>query len=250
MAEDGKFADGWLDRLPGELEPAKQTLAKYRDITSLAKAHHELQQLLGKKSAAINIPGEKASPEEVNAFRKALGVPETVDGYKLKPEQLPEGVQWDDNLTKAYAEIAHRNHIPAKAMQELAAFQVEAERVRAEQAQQAIAAELEDNRQLLRKEWGGNYETNIGLATRAAKTLGLDPGSPGLTDPNVVKALANMTKLISEDKMVAGDFSPTASPGKARARDIMTNKTNPLYEKYQQGDPDTVSMVRSMLANG
>lgn len=91
-ADDGNFQDGWLDRLPPELEGGKITLGKYRTLPDLAKAHINLQELLGKKSTAINIPGEGATPEEISGYRKAIGAPEKVEDYKLKPEKLPDGV--------------------------------------------------------------------------------------------------------------------------------------------------------------
>lgn len=60
----------------------------FKDVAGLAKAYKDTKQMLGK---AQGIPGETASPEEKSAFYKALGVPETADGYDLKaPEGLPE----------------------------------------------------------------------------------------------------------------------------------------------------------------
>lgn len=250
VGEDGNFSDGWLDRLPGELDPAKQTLAKYRGLPELAKSHFELQQLLGKKSSAVNIPGEKSTPEEVAAFRKAVGVPETADGYNLKPEKLPDGVTWDDATGKAYAEIAHKHHIPAAAMKELAALQLSQEAMRAEEVGKMLGAELERGKQELQTAWGANFDKNISLAARVAQSVGLDPHTDGLRDPKVVQALVRFAGMMSEDKLVTGDFAPSLQAGKIRATAIMTDKTNPLYAKYQDGDAETVQLVRDLMRRG
>jgi len=250
VGDDGSFADGWLDRLPGELDPAKQTLAKYRGLPELAKSHFELQQLLGKKSSAVNIPGEKSTPEEIAAYRKAVGVPETVDGYQLKPEKLPDGVTWDDATGKAFAEIAHKHHIPAAAMKELAALQLSQESMRAEEVGKMIGAELERGKQELQTAWGANFDKNISLAARVAQTVGLDPHTDGLRDPKVVQALVRFAGMMSEDKLVTGEFAPSMQAGKIRAKAIMTDKSNPLYAKYQEGDGETVELVRSLMRHG
>jgi hypothetical protein len=187
IGADGGFADGWLDKLPGELDPYKATLAKYKDFGSLAKSHGELQQLLGKKSSAVNVPGEKSTPEEIAAFRKALGVPEKAEEYGFKPEKLPDGVAWDDNSAKQFAAIAHKHHIPAAAMKELAAHQIAMEEARAQEGFRQMETELLNGKQQLQTAWGQNFEKNLNTAARVAKSIGLDPESPGLRDPAVVQ---------------------------------------------------------------
>lgn len=247
---DGRFADGWLDKLPGELDGYKPTLAKYKDFTSLAKSYGELQSLLGKKSSAVNIPTEQSSPEEVAAFRKALGIPEKPEEYQFKPEQLPEGVDWNDEQAKAFAAIAHKHHIPPAAMKELAALQVATEAARAQEMGRQIEAELSQGKQALQQAWGQNFEKNLNTSARVAKSIGLDPNSPGLRDPNVVQALFKFSQLVSEDKLITGEGSPSLQPGRLKAKDIQTNPQNPLYARYQQGDPEIVQLVRGMLQNG
>ncbi len=247
---DGNFEDGWLDRLPAELKAGHPTLAKYRDLPSLAKSHVALQTMLGNKSSAVNIPTEKSTPEEVAAFRKALGVPETAEGYKLFPEQLPDGFVPDKELAKGMSEIAHKYHLPAKAMEELSARYIASQQASAEVATQQALAELEQGKEALKTSWGTNYDKNLGLAIRAAKTVGLDPNSAGLRDPEVVKALSRFASMMSEDKLVGGEFSPSLQLGKSRAKDIRTNPSNPLYQKYQQGDAETVELCRALDKNG
>jgi len=250
IGADGGFAEGWLDKLPGDLDPYKPTLAKYKDFGSLAKSHGELQQLLGKKSSAVNVPGEKSTPEEIAAFRKALGVPEKAEEYGFKPEKLPDGVAWDDNSAKQFAAIAHKHHIPAAAMKELAAHQIAMEEARSQEAFRQMETELLNGKQQLQTAWGQNFEKNLHTASRVAKSIGLDPESPGLRDPAVVQALFKVSQITSEDKLVSPADGATNMPGKLRAQDVMTNKQNPLYERYQNGDSEIVQLVRDMLRNG
>ncbi len=245
---DGTFAEGWLDRLPPELADAKPTLGKFQNFGDLAKSYASLQTVIGKKAAAVAVPNEKSTPEEVAAYRKALGVPDSPDGYQIKPEQLPEGLQWDDELAKGFAEIAHKHHIPPAAMQELTARFVASEAAKVEEYSKTAYAELETGRTELRKEFGGNFDKNIQLAGRVANTVGLDPESPGLRDPNVVKALVRMGGMISEDKIA--QLGGTAQAASLNAKDIMTNPANPYHARYQSGDSEVVGMVRDLMARG
>ena len=70
----------WRDTLPDDLK-SDATLNKYSDIPNLAKAHIELQKLIGQKG--IIKPGKEASPEQIKAFREALGIPSDPSKYDM-----------------------------------------------------------------------------------------------------------------------------------------------------------------------
>ncbi len=247
----GAFNKDWTSKLPETLKDAIPTLSKYRGVADLAQAYHSLQVLLGKKGNAIVPINEKSTPEEVAAFRKALGVPASASEYALKPDKLPDGVTWNDDNGKALAEMAHKHNIPAVAVKEIVSWMLEA---RAKQAADAVVEQQAEaalthtkNVQALQQIWGKEFEKNISIATRAALTVGLDPKHPGLADPELVKALAKFGGIISEDKLVRGDGGGDAfgSPA-AMAKDIRTNPDNPMYKRYQEGDPSVVDHVRSL----
>ena len=216
------------------------------DVESLSKSYQGLEQLLGKKANAIVPPSEKSTPEEVAAYRKAIGVPESPEAYNLKPEQLPEGVTWDDNVAKKAAELAHKHNVPAAAMQEFMKFDMERAALMNQAAAQMIETQLETGRAELQAVWGDKMPEKIELARRAAVTAGVDPTSQGFVDPQVVKAIVNLAEKLSDDKLVAGDQTGVSST-RARAKDIMTNASNPLYLRYQEGDAEVVDQVRRML---
>jgi hypothetical protein len=218
------------------------------DVESLSKSYQGLEQLLGKKANAIVPPSEKSTPEEVAAYRKAIGVPESPEAYNLKPEQLPEGVFWDEGVAKRAAELAYKHNVPAAAMQEFMKFDMERAALMNQAAAQMIDTQLETGRAELQKVWGDKMPEKIELARRAAVTAGVDPTSQGFVDPQVVKAIVSLAEKLSDDKLVAGDQTG-ASSTRARARDIMTNASNPLYGRYQEGDAEVVDQVRRMLTS-
>lgn len=226
--------------------PEKFWTDKGPNVEAILKSYQGMEQLLGKKAQAVVPPSEKSTPEEVAAYRKAIGVPDSPDGYKLKPDNLPEGVQFDEATAKRAAELAHKHNIPAAAMQEFMKFDMERAAMMQQAAAGMIEAQLEAGREELQKVYGDKFGEKIELARRAAVTAGVDPASHGFVDPQVVKAIVNLAEKLSDDRLVEGNQTGVAST-RARARDIMTNQSNPLYQRYQEGDPEVVDQVRRML---
>lgn len=227
---------------------AKFWTDKGPNVEALAKSYDVAQRALGRKAQAVLPPNEKSTPEEVAEYRKALGVPESPEGYNLKPEQLPEGVTWDDATAKRAAELAHKHHIPAAAMQEFMKFDMERAALMNQAAANMIDEQLQQGRAELERVWGDKMPEKIELARRAAVTAGVDPSSQGFVDPQVVKAIVSLAEKLSDDKLVEGNQTGVSST-RARARDIMTNQANPLYARYQEGDPEVVDQVRRMLTS-
>lgn len=225
---------------------AKFWTDKGPNVEALAKSYEVAQRALGRKAQAVVPPNEKSTPEEIAEYRKALGVPDSPEGYKLKPEQLPEGVTWDENVAKRAAELAHKHNIPAAAMSELMKFDMERAALMNQAAASMIEQQLESGRAELQKVWGDKMPDKVDLAKRAVITVEENPASHGFVDPAVVRTIVKLAEKLSDDRLVAGDQTGVSST-RARARDIMTNQANPLYSRYQEGDPEIVDQVRRML---
>lgn len=250
---NGSFVEGWVDRLPTDFlreedrEAFRVHAAKYKNPLDAVKSDFHKERILGRRG--VPVPGESSSPEEVAAFRKAVGAPERVEDYQLRPDNLPQGMDWNDDLARPYAEIAHKYHIPAKAMQEMVAIQLSHETARMQQTAVMVERELNTGRTELREAFGSEYDRKISLAQRAAASVGVDARSRGFLDPAVVKGFVRLAEMIDEDRISSGSNSALQG-GLKRAKDIMTNPTNPYHQKYQDGDEDTVSMVRSLMQQG
>lgn len=100
--EQGVFTDDFKTALPTMLGDSyyndpdtKQQPTKafddIKDIASLAKGYLDNKRAASKKlEGMIKVPGEGARPDEIAAFRKATGVPDTADKYELA---IPDGDQ-------------------------------------------------------------------------------------------------------------------------------------------------------------
>jgi len=244
---DGTFADGWANNLPEDSAAYKDTLSKYKSVPDMAKALANANALIGKK---LGVPNEKSSPEEVAAFRRSLGVPDSIEEYKFAPDALPEGMTWDDNNVKNYAEIAHKHNIPPSAMKALVTEHAKMEHFKMQGMQAEIEKQHVQSVNTLKKEWGGEFDKNIGLAKQAAKLAGVNANSQGFADPEVVRGFVRMAQMMSEDKVGRSMSGSEFMTGQARAKDIMSNPDNSWHKRYMEGDREAATLVTGLLKQG
>jgi hypothetical protein len=241
---DGTLADGWTDHLPDDAVPYKETLARYKTVPDMAKALAHANALVGRK---LGVPNEKSTPEEVAAYRKALGVPESLEEYDFTPATVPDGFNWDKDAMKPFAEVAHKHNVPPGAMKELAGLFAQYESSKLDVVQGMFDQQRQEAVATLQKEWGGDFQKNLSVAKQAAKIAGVDANSYGFADPEVVRGFVRMAQMMSEDKIGRGLATPEMMGGKARATDIMRNPENPWHARYQQGDAEAVALVTGLL---
>ena len=244
---DGTFTEGWANNLPEDSAAYKDTLSKYKSVPDMAKALANANALIGKK---LGVPNEKSSPEEVAAFRRSLGVPDSIEEYKFAPDALPEGMTWDDNNVKNYAEIAHKHNIPPSAMKALVTEHAKMEHFKMQGMQAQIEKQHVEAVNTLKKEWGGEFEKNIGLAKQAAKIAGVNANSQGFADPEVVRGFVRMAQMMSEDKVGRSMSGSEFMTGQARAKDIMSNPDNSWHKRYMEGDREAATLVTGLLKQG
>jgi len=178
----------WRATLPEDLR-AEKSLESYKDVAALAKAFVETKKLVGKKTdGMVRIPGEAATPEERAAFHKALGVPDTPDGYKFDVAEEFKPLLTDEALNR-YRPIFHKLGIPPQTAQQLAQFYAEDQAQQRVATQQALKAEQDKLRESLGEAtWDRNLaHAEAGVDYVAAK-LGEEKGEQ-------LKALLDSTLL-------------------------------------------------------
>lgn len=97
---------------------------KGKPVTELFKKVSNLESLVGQKST-ISYPAADAAPEQVQAFRKQLGIPETPDKYAYNPPQGDEQTKeiWAElgkirDLSN-WQKVAHEAHLTPQQYQKL-----------------------------------------------------------------------------------------------------------------------------------
>lgn len=244
---DGTFGEKWLDALPEDSAEFKNSIKNFKGVPDLIKAFGNANTLIGKK---LGVPNEKSTPEEVAAFRKAIGVPEALDEYKFAPDQLPEGMTWSDEFAKPFAQVAHQHNVPPAAMKALANQFASYEAHKFDAIQATYEKQRTEAVNTLQKEWGNDFSKNVGLAKQAAKIAGVDANSHGFSDPEVVRGFVRMAQMMSEDKVGRGMPTAEMLTGQSRAMDIMRNPDNAWHKRYAEGDREAVALVTGLLKQG
>ena len=246
---DGSFIPDWTQRLPDDVRGDAEGLKKFGNVNDLVRSYVNAERLIGKKG--VFIPDEKSTPEQIAEFRKQLDVPEKPEEYEVKPQNIPEGLEWNDDLAKQFLEIAHKHNVPKRAMKDLAQkFQdLETMRVRAgwEMAQAEVNRKYEAGQQELERAWGAQKPQQIELVKRAAARFGAPADTWGLGDPAIVKWVANMASRMSEDTFVSPNGAGSAMGPKERALDIIQNPENSEYKAYRSGHKPTQAKVEDLL---
>lgn len=240
-------SDDWRSSIK---DPDARKLAESStDIDHFAKRTLEMRKKL---SSAIVKPGEDAAPEDIAAYRKALGIPEEASAYEFP--DLPEGVEMTEEVERSrevWAERFHSLDIPAGAAKELArlvnedsaayqAAQIEADKAHADAAEAA-----------LRKEWrGAEYDLNIEHSKRAAaeifgadlddvRNMELKNGRFALDDPRLVRALAKVGREMSEGSL--GDVMTDAD--RDRTQTELSDITESIEKAQAKGDNDEANRL-------
>ncbi len=237
VKDDGTFSEGWLDRLPEDLR-GHAALKSLPSITDLAKSYVHTKGMVGKK---LEAPGEGATPEQLAAWRKTVGAPETPEGYlgdakTLRPEGIPENL-WDAEGEKAFLALAHKHHLPPAAVKDILNHYGHSFTQGLEKNQQAEAAHIQAELGKLKGEWKDQFDANLQLAARAAKTAGLDPATnPIFQSAEVVQAFAKLGRMFNETSLVPGETVTAAGSIDARITEIQDPKGQSVIAREYRGE--------------
>lgn len=217
----------WRANLSDDL---RRTAEKFASPADVVRSYTALERRLGR---SVTVPGDDASPEEIEAFYTRLGRPRTPDGYGVAAPA-------DDASTQArltsFLAAAHAAGAPRATVQAAVDWYRNASaEVATETAQRQAAARAEADA-ALRREWGADYERRLGLAQRALRHFGgadlaatLDRSGLG-NDPAWARAFARIGESLAEDSLVSGDSSGDAGGAQMRIDAIMsTHFGKPSY---------------------
>jgi hypothetical protein len=228
LGEDGAFQDGWLDTMPeGTFEKddtgkvKRGDLADHKNIGSIIKSYLNKDKLLG---TAIQPLPEKPTDDQVKAYRAKVGCPETVEGYEIvKPEKLPEGMAFDDELLANCSKYAHDNHIPKGVFEGLAKLVIDGQtetfkkvtEANAKFEQETNDKAIETATNVLKGKHGAKYDEVVETANRFYDLPGNNEVNKAFTElmaehklnshPAVVEFFHEAYKMVKADTVPVGE---------------------------------------------
>ena len=248
--------DAWYSGIQNQDVRVWAEAKGFKDPLAAAESAYNLEKLIGfdRAGKTVVIPDENSSPEQRAAFMERLGVPKTVDGYKLP---VPEGQP--DTFAKTAASWMHEAGIPAKAGEQLATKWNEFQEAQAAEQQQAFATKSNQEFDGLKTEWGAAFEQNIELGKRAA--LQFIPGDPtaraatlqaleqSMGTAQLLKFMANVGKGLGEHKMMGGEQNGSLlTPAQAQQRIAELKSNKEWSQAYLSGDKTKNKELQDLIA--
>lgn len=93
--------NAWLSSVPENLRDNDVL----KGHASLPEALQQYVDLKVKSADMIARPTDKSTPEDIAAYRKVMGVPDTIEGYELtKPDDFPEEMLYDITFPTKWVE--------------------------------------------------------------------------------------------------------------------------------------------------
>jgi hypothetical protein len=191
---------------------------------ALAAFHLKLTE---KVPGLIPTPDQE-NPEQMTALYKAMGRPESAEGYE-HPEEV------DATKLIEFAALAHEIGL-TKAQYKKMVGQLQAHTTKAEEGDQdKLAAAL----RALKQEWGIVYEDNLTLVNSVMKGTGAPPemmeaAANNKLSPAVTKWLHNIGKQLGTEGINFNKDEHTTrlapSEAKARSAEIMADTKGPYWD--------------------
>jgi hypothetical protein len=171
-------------------------------------------------SLGTRVPKEGASPEDLQSYREAIGVPETAAEYKFNENvKVPEGVEWDSTRMNGMVEVMHKIGLTPTQVKELGQAYVDQE-VAGITTENTNATEAKGAAEkTLRDEWGTGFDGKIRGANLAMNHLfGDDVSEIATTRLADGSLLGNNTKFLRAMATVGDDYSEHNVHGMADRR--------------------------------
>ena len=242
---------GWKSSLSTDLQ-GSPLIGKFEDtpegLNAAFTSHNNLETLLGHEK--VPIPKGPDDSEGWDRFSRAMGIPDTADGYELPKAELPESMQGVTIDKAKFAEVVHANKLTPQQAQGLWDAYNKINIATYQQAQANFEKQMTETVNALKSEWGEAFDTNVELGQAVINKFGADQADVDyLTatlgkDPRGIKFLAKIGGQFAENKI--GDFSVkrfSMSPEEAQneIENITKDLNGPYYNmegKHTQKEHD------------
>ena len=208
---DALSSENWKDFITEDLR-GHEGLAKFSDLSSLAKSYINAESMIGKDKMVI-----PKTDEDFNFVYKTLGRPDSADGYELDYGKNDDGTARDgkDSFNTGFREISHELGLSTNQVGKLHKWYngvVEGmdKQLDTDAQDEKNAAEL-----ALKNDLGERYKGSITMAKRLIEDHGSEEFVDFLidsklgNDPRMTRFLVNIATHMGEDNLELGDDTGT-----------------------------------------
>tara|TARA_B100000497_G_scaffold12941_1_gene14764 strand:+ start:1208 stop:2092 length:885 start_codon:yes stop_codon:yes gene_type:complete len=233
----------WLNDISEEFR-STPSISNAKNINDIAKQVVNLEKVLGKPK--VSLPQENWQDSDWNEFYNKTGRPETIDGYDLSYNS--EHIKFEDSDKNKLAESFHKAGLSQQQASAVFTSIAEREANLSQSVEEKFIANETNAREVLQKEWGDDFETNLKLSNAALNKLLPNDVAEQVqerygNDPNLIQLLANAGKSLMDDTEFKGTLQSSSwtSPVAAKSEldqlrsdpvftSQLTNKTDPGHK--------------------
>jgi hypothetical protein len=183
----------------------------YKSADDMAKALHSLESKIG---SAVQIPGKDASDEEIDAFFKRLGRPESAQGYDLPEPELPDGYGQDKEFSDAFRKMAYDSGLSSYQARALWDWYNSRTVSMFTQKRQNDIKSIASALDALRENWGENFDNELALTKNLVAKEGDDElrklfNVTGIgNNPAMIRFVNKMAHKLGEDRLDGSGGKP------------------------------------------
>lgn len=230
-AKEAAPATDWRDGMSDDL---KKTAERFASPDDMVRSVQEAR----KRESLVRVPGKDATDEDRASYHKAIGVPETPEGYGFELPEGEEATAESEAANKEWGERLHGLNVPAETVNQLLGFMQKDAAAHEKAEAKADEAFVEESIAELKREWKGEeFEKNKDIANQAFKEAANRAGvnleelkflqtSNGrflMDDPRMMKIFSVFGREMSE-----GSLGPTLTEGQ---RDTMQDQLSEIRDK-------------------
>lgn len=248
MAEENS---NWREVLPEEIRH-NDSLAKFKDVGSVAKSYLELERRMG---STVVIPKDTDKEEAWNSFYGKWGRPEKHEAYEFP--KLPEQLKIDDAFGGSVKSLAHKMGLNQRQFNQLVEWGSE-QSLAVMNEQQKVS---EQNQAKLRSEWGFRYNDNLEKAHKTlAMLVGFKDDHPFIKyldnsnlgdDPEFLKFLLEVGTRFNEDTFVDSKSKQDVvekDQAKQKINEIRADPKHPYWNEQDARHGDAVKEMNRLYA--
>jgi len=256
----GEVGFRWKERLGADLGEAP-LFQKFEDseegLKKAAESHANLEKLLGHEK--VPLPKGEDDKEGWQRFNKAMGVPESPEGYELPDPQVDSGFESAVPDKQFFQEAVHKIGMTPRQATKAWETMVEANKNALAQATEQYQNQVNEVANKLKSEWGDAYKGNVELGQSVINKFSGDKETNDFLtatlakDPRGVKFLADVGKQFAENQIgefKANRFAKSPAEAQAEIDKITSDPSHPyLNDKATPKEhEEAVKYVNSLYA--
>jgi len=225
----------------------------YGNPDEIANAYYNANKILGGATDVLTIPGEKATPEQITAFRTKLGVPTDAAGYEF---DLTKIKNVNEPMVEFGRKMFHEIGVPAKQAQR--ALDMWEDFVGEQNRSMDATAETKNIAEVdaVKAKLGAGAEEFLANGKRAVAAMGLSDEALGRMESAagagaIVELLGIMGKGLREGAFLPGagaqQDETLNSPEAAQAEIAKLQGSKEFQEKYNNANhPEHAAALKRM----